>query len=70
MIKNLGEGFCFLYPIPEFMTYDVKTRQFRLTVGAPDAEAKFKDAMMNATKEDANVKKFPVLYVHSKLYHR
>ncbi|KDR71552.1 hypothetical protein GALMADRAFT_253891 [Galerina marginata CBS 339.88] len=41
---------------------DPTWRQFRLTVGAPDAEAKFKDALKVAAQEDANVKKFPVIY--------
>ena len=37
--------------------------QFKLTVGAPDAEAKFKTAIDEAVKTDANAKVYPVLYV-------
>ncbi|KAK7028605.1 ubiquitin-CONJUGAT-2 domain-containing protein [Favolaschia claudopus] len=37
-------------------------RQFRFSVGAPDAEAKFQKALQNATTTDANAKKYPSLY--------
>ncbi|KAJ6550837.1 hypothetical protein DFH09DRAFT_1039150 [Mycena vulgaris] len=37
-------------------------RQFRFSVGAPDAEAKFQKALKMATETDANAKKFPSLY--------
>ncbi|TFK43105.1 hypothetical protein BDQ12DRAFT_165045 [Crucibulum laeve] len=37
-------------------------RQFRLSVGAPDAEAKFKNSVAEAQKIDNNAKKYPVLY--------
>ena len=42
---------------------DPNWRQFRLTVGAPDAEAKFKKQVEAATKKDANAAKYPALYV-------
>ncbi|KAJ7194306.1 hypothetical protein GGX14DRAFT_476496 [Mycena pura] len=37
-------------------------RQFRFSVGAPDAEAKFQAALDSATKTDSNAKKYPSLY--------
>ncbi|TFK72251.1 hypothetical protein BDN72DRAFT_836432 [Pluteus cervinus] len=37
-------------------------RQFRFSVGAPDAEAKFKNAVQEAQASNANAKKFPALY--------
>ncbi|KAF9566809.1 hypothetical protein CPC08DRAFT_703781 [Agrocybe pediades] len=37
-------------------------RQFRLTVGAPDAEAKFKQAVLHAGTQDANAKEYPVIF--------
>ncbi|KAF8968508.1 hypothetical protein BDZ97DRAFT_1798782 [Flammula alnicola] len=41
---------------------DPNWTQFRLTVGAPDAEAKFKEALDIAANEDRNVKTYPVIY--------
>lgn len=38
-----------------------------MTVGAPDAEAKFKGAVKIAMEEDSNAKHYPVIYVHSQL---
>ncbi|KAF7297153.1 UBIQUITIN-CONJUGAT-2 domain-containing protein [Mycena indigotica] len=37
-------------------------RQFRFSVGAPDAEAKFQNALEMAKSTDSNAKKFPSLY--------
>ena len=42
---------------------DPSWKQFRLTVGAPDAEAKFKKAIEAAGKTDVNAMVYPVLYV-------
>lgn len=42
---------------------DKTWRQFRFSVGAPDAEARFKANVDAAVKEDKNAKKFPSLYV-------
>ena len=42
---------------------DPSWTQFRLTVGAPDAEAKFKKAIEAAGKFDVNAVVYPVLYV-------
>lgn len=42
---------------------DPSWRQFRLTVGAPDAEAKFKTAINTAIQTDNNAKAYPVIYV-------
>ena len=42
---------------------DPSWKQFRLTVGAPDAEAKFKKAIEAAGKTDSNAMLYPVLYV-------
>lgn len=42
---------------------DPNWRQFRLTVGAPDAEARFKTAINEAMKTNANAKVYPVIYV-------
>lgn len=41
---------------------DPNWRQFRLSVGAPDAEAKFKTAIEEAVNSDKHAQKFPVLY--------
>ncbi|KAJ7213658.1 hypothetical protein B0H12DRAFT_1061615 [Mycena haematopus] len=41
---------------------DPAYRQFRFSVGAPDAEAKFQKAVQAATASDANAKKYPSLY--------
>ncbi|KAF9481500.1 hypothetical protein BDN70DRAFT_876298 [Pholiota conissans] len=41
---------------------DTQWTQFRLTVGAPDAEAKFKAALEDAAKEDKNAAVYPVIY--------
>jgi len=38
-----------------------------MTVGAPDAEAKFKGALKIAMEEDSNAKSYPVIYVHNQL---
>lgn len=37
-------------------------RQFRFTVGAPDAEAKFKTEQDKARSEDKNAQTYPSLY--------
>ena len=34
-----------------------------MTVGAPAAEAKFREAIVAAQKQSKNVKEFPVIYV-------
>ncbi|KIM73751.1 hypothetical protein PILCRDRAFT_99249 [Piloderma croceum F 1598] len=41
---------------------DSTWRQFRFTIGAPDAEARFKAAVAEAQKTDANARKYPGLY--------
>ncbi|KAF8151436.1 hypothetical protein B0H34DRAFT_727589 [Crassisporium funariophilum] len=41
---------------------DPTWRQFRLSVGAPDAEAKFKGAIEEATRTDSNARNYPVIY--------
>ncbi|KAH9895584.1 hypothetical protein C8Q73DRAFT_688553 [Cubamyces lactineus] len=41
---------------------DPTWRQFRLSVGAPDAEAKFRKAIQMAKKEDQRARQFPSLY--------
>jgi hypothetical protein len=41
-------------------------RQFRFTVGAPDKEAKFRDALEKEITGDANAKRYPTLYVSSR----
>jgi hypothetical protein len=42
---------------------DPAWRQFRFTIGAPDAEARFKASVAEAQKTDANARKYPGLYV-------
>lgn len=42
---------------------DSTWRQFRFTIGAPDAEAKFKAAVTKAQTTDKNARKYPSLYV-------
>ncbi|KAH9940093.1 uncharacterized protein BXZ73DRAFT_88813 [Epithele typhae] len=46
-IKNMGAGW----------------RQFRFSVGAPDAEAKFRRAIVAAQASNANAKTYPSLYI-------
>ncbi|KAJ7463040.1 hypothetical protein FB451DRAFT_1095249 [Mycena latifolia] len=41
---------------------DPAWRQFRFSVGAPNAEAKFQKAVKMATETDGNAKKYPSLY--------
>ncbi|KAI0795943.1 hypothetical protein C8Q75DRAFT_846922 [Abortiporus biennis] len=41
---------------------DRQWRQFRFSVGAPDAEAKFAAAQMQAQTENSNARKYPHLY--------
>ncbi|KAJ7458741.1 hypothetical protein B0H11DRAFT_2286534 [Mycena galericulata] len=41
---------------------DSAWRQFRFSVGAPDAEAKFQKAVKLATESDTNAKRYPSLY--------
>ncbi|CAA7264437.1 unnamed protein product [Cyclocybe aegerita] len=41
---------------------DPTWRQFRMTVGAPDAEARFKAALEQAKEESTNAQKYPVIY--------
>ena len=38
-------------------------RQFRFTVGAPDAEAKFYAAQRQAVLQDSNARNYPSLFV-------
>ena len=42
---------------------DPDWRQFRFTIGAPDAEARFKASVAEAQKTDVNARKYPGLYV-------
>ncbi|KAJ3509436.1 hypothetical protein NLJ89_g5227 [Agrocybe chaxingu] len=42
---------------------DPTWRQFRMTVGAPDAEARFMGALEQAKTENANAQKYPVIYL-------
>ena len=42
---------------------DSSWRQFRFSVGAPDAEAKYKTALQEVQKVNANALKYPSLYV-------
>ncbi|KAI0773052.1 hypothetical protein BD413DRAFT_538699, partial [Trametes elegans] len=41
---------------------DPTWRQFRFSVGAPDAEAKFRRAVQQAQQENSNARQFPSLY--------
>ena len=54
------DGFCnvliTLFVGPEW-------RQFRFSVGAPDAEAKFRVAVQTAQEENAKARQYPSLYV-------
>lgn len=68
LIKNLGETIFFLYRIHKYVSLyrlDPNWRQFRMTVGAPDAEAKFMGAVKVAMEEDSNARHYPVIYVHT-----
>ena len=48
---------------------DATWAQFRLTVGAPDAEAKFRQALKEETTVGSNIATYPVIYVWSSLFH-
>lgn len=66
-IQNLGTTGLFHLLLPHspvlVALVDPAWRQFRFSVGAPDAEAKFKAAVEDVQKTDKNAKKFPSLYV-------
>lgn len=71
MIDGLGMILSICQCILMFLTssslpsYDIAAnwKQYRLTVGAPDMEAKFKAAVDKAKTKNANARKYPVLYV-------
>ena len=70
LVRNIGElrGFIRYYlRIFYFQSIDSTWRQFRFTIGAPDAEARFKAAVAEAQKTDVNARKYPGLYVGSPL---
>ena len=49
--------------IPLTMPADSNYRQFRFSVGAPEAETKFKQAVQSAQQTNRNAMKYPSLYV-------
>lgn len=51
----------FLPLTPKFL--GPQFRQFRFTVGAPDAEARFYAAQMQAREQDSNAQQFPSVFV-------
>lgn len=51
--------------LTECQFLDPDWRQFRFTVGAPDAEAKYKSATLDAQRTNENAKKYPSLFVCS-----
>lgn len=64
-MRNIGNTV--YLTLREYTSYgynvDPAWRQFRFTIGAPDAEAKFKAAIKDVQKDDANARKYPSLYV-------
>ena len=67
LIRNLGKSQLPYLIIPSHVQRytDSSWRQYRLTVGAPDAEDKFKKAVDSAKTTSANAKKYPIIYVSS-----
>jgi ubiquitin-conjugating enzyme E2 Q len=66
LVRNIGELPSSFGIIAYFyFNLDPAWRQFRFTIGAPDAEARFKAAVTEAQKTDANARKYPGLYVGS-----
>ena len=67
LVKNLSKTWVESDNISATMLLTLKSdpswTQFRLTVGAPDAEAKFKKAIDAAVKIDVNAVVYPVFYV-------
>lgn len=49
-------------PEERVRNFDKNWRQFRFSVGAPDAEAKHRAAQAQAMRQDANAKRYPILY--------
>jgi len=47
------------------MFADSNYRQFRFSVGAPEAETKFKQAVQSAQQTSHNATKYPSLYVRA-----
>ena len=67
-MRNIGSPVSILLcgspSITFFLSFSASSwRQFRFSVGAPDAEAKFQAAVVEAKKKDKNAKKFPSLFV-------
>ena len=50
-------------PLISVVSADPDYRQFRFSVGAPEAETKFKQAVYNAQQTSHNAMKYPSLYV-------
>lgn len=62
-MRNIGISlFSMINPWLTSIT-DPAWRQFRFTIGAPDAEAKFKVAIKQAQQEDKNAVQYPSIYV-------
>lgn len=64
-IRNIGQNLCFISLAGLNYSAGAEWRQFRFTIGAPDAEAKFQKALELAQAQDENVLSFPCLYVSS-----
>jgi hypothetical protein len=52
-------------PLISFIHTDSNYRQFRFSVGAPEAETKFKQAVQNAQQTNRNALDYPSLYVRT-----
>ena len=63
IIKNIGTSIVVQSFHHIELCLDPTWRQFRFSVGAPDAEAKFKGSVNEVQADNANAKKFPTLFV-------
>lgn len=52
-------------PLISFIHTDSNYRQFRFSVGAPEAETKFKQAVQDAQQTNRNALDYPSLYVRT-----
>lgn len=56
-------SFKYLKELALILRPDASWKQYRFSVGAPDAEAKFNKALVEAQEIDSNAKEYPALYV-------
>lgn len=63
LVQGVGMEVTIRDGIPLTTSVDSNYRQFRFSVGAPEAETKFKQAVQSAQQQSRNAKNYPSLYV-------